>query len=348
VPDAKRIFVMLVSLAPILYADQVVLKNGDTITGSILKKDGGKLTIKSEFLGEVSMPWSAVKTVKSDDNLTVVLPSGETVLGKVSTTGDKLEVVTPAATKSAPLADVGAVRNAAEQHAFERLEHPGLGELWAGSYDLGLALVRGNARTTTFTNTFSAARVTRHDKISVTFNQLYGKAKVNGVTSTIASAVRGGWSYNRDLTPKFFVSTLNDYEHDRFQNLDLRFVLGGGFGVNAVKHEKVILSFQGGGDYMHEKFMNGLARNSGEMNFGDDLLYKASGSTSITQSARFFPNLTDTGEYRMTFDLSGATVIKKWLSWHVTASDRFVSNPLFGLQKNDLLLSTGLRLTFAK
>jgi len=36
----------------LLSADQVVLKNGDTITGSIVKKDGGKLTLKSEFLGE--------------------------------------------------------------------------------------------------------------------------------------------------------------------------------------------------------------------------------------------------------------------------------------------------------
>jgi hypothetical protein len=42
-----------------LCADQVVLTNGDTITGSIIKKDGDKLTLKSEFLGEVAMPWSS-------------------------------------------------------------------------------------------------------------------------------------------------------------------------------------------------------------------------------------------------------------------------------------------------
>ena len=41
-------------------------------------------------------------------------------------------------------------------------------------------------------------------------------------------------------------------------------------------------------------------------------------------------------------------MLKKWLAWHVTASDRFLSNPLPGRQRNDLLLSTGLRLSFAK
>jgi len=339
---------MCLFLAPVLSADQVVLKNGDTITGSIVKKDGAKLTLKSEFLGEVSMPWSAVKSLKSDGPLTVVLPTGESVSGKISTSGDNLEVATAPAPKSAPLLGITAVRNAAEQHAFERLQHPGLLELWTGSYDLGLALARGNARTDTFTNAFNASRVTRKDKITVSFSQIFASARVNNVSSTTANALRGGWTYNRDLTPKFFVATLNTYEHDQFQNLSLRFVAGGGFGVNAVKTDKANLSFTGGGDYERENFTTNLSRNSGEANFGDDFVYKFSAATSVTQAFRFYPNLTYTGEYRSNFDLSGATAIKKWLAWHLTASDRFISNPVFGRQRNDLILSTGFRLTFAK
>ena len=351
-----RLFVLFLPLALTLSADQVVLKNGDTVTGVIVKKDGAKLTIKSEFLGEVSMPWDAVKSLKSDESLTVVLPGGESVLGKVNTTEDKLEVATTTATKSVPLAQVGAVRNPAEQHSWERLQHPGLLELWTGSFDLGFALARGNARTSTLTNAFNATRITRKDKITLTFRQIYATANLNSaatagspsLSTTIASAVRGGWTYNRDLTPRFFVSTFNDYEHDRFQNLSLRFVAGGGFGVNAIKDEKANLSFTGGGDYARENFTTNLSRNSFEANFGNDFLYKFSSATSITQASRFFPNLTNTGEYRMNFDLTGVTVLKKWLSWHVSASDRFLSNPVFGRQRNDLLLSTGFRLSFAK
>ena len=41
--------------------------------------------------------------------------------------------------------------DAAEQHAFERLEHPGIFELWSGNFDIGLALARGNARTDSLT-----------------------------------------------------------------------------------------------------------------------------------------------------------------------------------------------------
>ncbi len=121
-------------------ADQVVLKNGDIITGTVIKKDGDKLTLKNEFLGEVTMPWSAVKSLKSDQDLNVVLPGGETVKGRVSTTGETLAVATPSGEKTEALTAVTVVRDEAEQHNWEKLQHPGLLELWTGAYNFGLAL----------------------------------------------------------------------------------------------------------------------------------------------------------------------------------------------------------------
>src|SRR5436190_19555489 len=118
----SRIFTLtLLVCLPLLAADQVVLTNGDTITGTIVKKDGAKLTIKSEFLGEVGMPWSAVKSIRGDSEVFVQLPSGEIVKGKIATAGDQLQVAAGAETKSAPMAQVAAIRDAGEQHAFERL-----------------------------------------------------------------------------------------------------------------------------------------------------------------------------------------------------------------------------------
>ena len=339
---------LFLSCPSLLAADQVVLSNGDTITGAIVKKDGAKLTIKSEFLGEVSMPWSAVKSIKSDAELVVVLPAGETVKGKLSTSGDALQVAAPSGAKSAPLAAVTAVRDAAEQHAWERLQHPGLLELWTGNYDMGLALARGNARTDTLTNAVTASRITTKDKITMYFNEIYGSARINGVSSDVANAVRGGWAYSRQVSPRLFVNTLNDYEHDTFQNLDLRFVAGGGFGWNAVKKDNLHFDVSGGGDYDRENFNNNIQRNSAEASYGDSLLFKASAATTITQGFRIFHNLSQSGQYRANFDLGIATSIKKWLGWHVTASDRYLSNPAVGRQRNDILLSTGFRLTFAK
>ena len=134
---------IFLSLAAILSADQVVLKNGDTLSGAIVKKDGAKLTIKSEFLGEVSMPWTAVKSIKSDESLTVVLPGGESVSGKIATSGDNLEVATASGNKSAPLAAVDTLRNPAEQRSWERLQRPRLcARLWNRSHRSSYRLPR--------------------------------------------------------------------------------------------------------------------------------------------------------------------------------------------------------------
>ena len=332
---------------PALAADQVVLTNGDVITGAIVKKDGDKLTIKSQFMGEVTMPWSAVKSIRSDAELSVVLPSGETVKGKISTAGDQMQIAAGPETKTAPLAGVSAVRDSAEQYTFDRLVHPGILQLWYGNFDLGLALANGNARSDSLTTAFTGGRRTRQGVITVYFNQIHSTARVNDINSTIASAVRGGWKYDRSVSSRMFLTGFNDYEHDRFQNLDIRFVGGGGAGVKLVKAENLHLDVDAGVDYQRENFMNGFDRNSAEANFGDNLLYRMLKGTSLTQSMRVFTNLTDTGAYRMNFDLGTTTALKKWLGWHITASDRFLSNPVQGRQRNDLLLSTGFRLTFA-
>ena len=60
----------------------------------------------------------------------------------------------------------------------------------------------------------------------------------------------------------------NDWEYDRFQNLDLRFVVGGGLGFHAVKTEKSRLDLLAGFDYNHSKFSTPLTRNSGEAVLG--------------------------------------------------------------------------------
>ena len=332
----------------LLFADQLTLKNGDRVTGKILKKDGDKVTIKTDLMGDVTIPWNAVTAIASDQPLTVVLPGGKAVAGKVSSAEGKMEVATQAAVETAPLPQVSAIRNADEQRAYERLLHPRLLELWAGYFDLGIAAARGNAKTSTFTTAFNAVRATRTDKITLYYNQIYSTASVDQKSSATAEAVRGGWAYNRNMNPRLFLNTFNDYEYDRFQNLDLRFVAGGGMGFAARKKENSRLDLLAGAAYNRESFSTPLTRNSAEAYWGDDYTHKLSAKTSLRQSFRMFNNVSNTGVYRMNFDLAANTNFRKWLAWQITASDRFLSNPVVGRQRNDILLSTGFRMSFAR
>ncbi len=191
-------------LATNAWADQIVLKNGDRVSGSIVKKDAKGLTIKTDAFGVVTTSWDRVDSIRSDTPVTVVLQDGRTVQGTLATTAGNIDVATRDTKLSVAPADVAAIRNADEQKAYERLQKPGWADLWSGSANVGLAGTSGNARTLIFTVGLNAVRLTNTDKTSVYFNAVKASAFANGKNSDTAQAVRGGVAYDHNLSPGCF------------------------------------------------------------------------------------------------------------------------------------------------
>ena len=349
-----RSILMCFCLTTAALADQVTLKNGDRLTGQVVKSDTKELVLKTEFAGTVTIQWAAVETISSAAPLYVHLTTGETLTGPVTTSGGNLVVATGSAGTITVAKDkVQAIQSkeeeAAYEKAIERLRNPSLLDLWTGFVDLGLSLARGNASTTTFNLGANAARATPRDKISIYFTSLYSKNKTNGVTVLGADADRGGIRYDVNLAGRTFAFGSTDMEYDRFQNLDLRAVFGGGLGRHVVKTDTTLFDLFGGGALNKEFFFNNVNRTAGEIQAGDQFSYKFNKTTQITESLIFFPNITYGGEYRINFDTSAVTQLKKWLGFHITVSDRYLSNPpRVGIKKNDILLTTGIRISFAR
>jgi putative salt-induced outer membrane protein YdiY len=335
-------------LASAAWADQVVFKNGDRVTGNIVKKDGKNLTIKTDQFGVVTTSWDQVASVQADKPVHVVLADGKTVQGTLSAANGKVEVTTRDAKLSLAPADVATIRDDAEQKAYERLLKPGWGQLWNGTGSIGFAGTTGNAKTLTFTTGVNAARVTRTDKTTLYFNTIKASAVAGGKSADTAQAVRGGIAYNHNVNARLFVNAFNDYEFDRFQNLDLRFVLGGGLGFQAVKNERSRLDLLGGGDFNRSSYSTPSTRKSAEIYWGDGYSLKLGAATSLVQSFRMFNDMTTTGSYRVNFDIGASTKLKKWLNWNVSVSDRYLNHPAPGRKTNDLLYTTGLGITFAR
>lgn len=329
-------------------ADQIVMKNGDRVTGSIVKKDGKNITIKTEQFGLVTASWDQVESVKAEKPVNIVLQDGRTVQGTLAPADGKVEVATRTAKLSVAPAEITTIRNTDEQKAYARLLKPNWGELWAGNASLGFAGTTGNAKTETFSVGMTAARVTNTDKTSLYFNAIKASALANGKSADTAQAVRGGFGYNHNFAQRVFANVFNDYEYDRFQNLDLRFVLGGGLGYQAVKGERGNLNLLGGADFNRSSFSTQLTQESAELFWGDGYSLKLSAVTSLTQSFRMFNDLTNTGSYRMNADLGASTKLKKWLTWNLSLSDRYLNHPAPGRKTNDFLYTTGLGISFAK
>src|SRR5436305_2000720 len=59
----EKVFFTCALLPALALADQVTLKNGDIVTGAVVRKEGDKLTLKSDFFGEVNILWLAVTSI---------------------------------------------------------------------------------------------------------------------------------------------------------------------------------------------------------------------------------------------------------------------------------------------
>ncbi|MFL6230657.1 MAG: YdiY family protein [Pyrinomonadaceae bacterium] len=343
-------FLLCLILCQEARADQVVLKNGDKLSGKIVKSDGKSLIIKTEFAGEVTVVWEAVTEVTSDEPLYLALADGRTVSGTVVMSGGQFEVRDKnARTVTAARARVQAIRSAGELAALDRLNDPGLFELWTGNMTAGLSLAKGNAETTNFALGASAARTTRRDKTTLYAASIYGRDSSSGFSRTTASAMRAGARYERNINRKWFGYGFTDLEHDDFQALNLRVVPGAGLGYRAIRSERTQLDLYGGAAWNKEFYRGDFNdRSSLEAQVGEDLIHRLSPRTTLKERLVFFPNLTDTGEYRINFDTGLATDITRRIGFQITVSDRYLSNPLPGLKKNDLLLTTGITAKFGK
>ena len=352
------VLIAFLGLTSAVYADQITLKNGDHLSGTVVKSDGKTLVLHTEFAGDVTIQFAAITQITTDKPLHVALSNGQTVVGPITTSDGKIEVAPNTGSPvETPKENVVAIRNDADQLAYEKALHPSLLEGWNGAANVGFSLTRGNSQTENLSLAFNAARATKADKLSLYTNAVYGTNQL-ATPSTTANTENGGIRYDRNINPRMFGFVAVDFSSNALQDLNLRSVGSVGFGYHAIKSDRTVLDFLAGGNFTDENYTvtnstvtppttSKLVHNYGALTLGEELMHKLGKSTVVTENLYFYPDLTQTGEYRGTFDLGLVTKISKWLGWQNHFSDIYVSNPPEGTKQNDVVLTTGLSFSFS-
>jgi putative salt-induced outer membrane protein YdiY len=341
------------------FADQITLKNGDRLSGTIVKSDGKTLLLHTEFAGDVTIDFKAVTQITSEKDLRVGTSDKKTLVGPVTTSDGKVEVATKAqGTVDVPLASVAGIGSEAD---YEKSVHPGLLRGWNGGVNVGFSLARGNSETTNLALGINAVHPTLNDKTIIYLSSIDTQNEL-ATPSTVADLITAGIRYDHNLNPKLFAYVAADFMSNALQDLDLRGMYGGGLGFHAIASDRSVLDFFAGLNYTHETYSNGPAitpvtvpptySSYGVTNrflaltLGEQLVQKAGKTTVVTEKFDFYPNLSDTGEYQWDFNLGTVTKIAKWLGWQNQFSDIYVSNPPVDKKKNDLILTTGINFSF--
>ena len=229
--------------------------------------------------------------------------------------------------------EVIAMRSYDEQLSWQRVQErklaPHFLDPWGGFLDAGTSAARGNADVTTVSVGFNAVRTTVKDKLTLVFNGLYGRNSTNQPAAVTADLRRGGLRYERNLNKRQFGFVSLDAESDALQRLELRTVGGLGFGRHLVNTPRNTFDIFAGSTVNRENFTHRI-RLTGEALLSEESTHRINSILTLRQKVGVFPNLTDTGEYRMTFDSGAVTTLLRWLSWQISVSDRFISDPPVG------------------
>jgi putative salt-induced outer membrane protein YdiY len=352
---------LAVSAVSLRAADVLTLKNGDVLHGTWERVQGNKLVFKSDTAGEMTVSADKIKSLVTTVPASALLKDGSSVDGNlVLTESGKWQLVPTAQPSATPITSFIAIYPAKSFKALARGVHPKLYQNWKGTANLGYSLITGDTQSRSLTSTVNATRQQPDvDGLAVKWRTtffltaLFSHATSTATSTSSTSATvtsntfSSGLRQDRLLTADDFVFALAQYDYIQPQGIKLRQTYGGGFGRDLVHKPKFTFSAVGGLTYVRTGFENGTPiENSAEILVGEALTAKLGKYVMLTHDINFYPNLSQTGEYRFDTSTAFAVPLSKRLSFSVSFVDFFLSNPAPGSHQNNATLSTGIGVIF--
>jgi putative salt-induced outer membrane protein YdiY len=227
-------------------ADVIHLKDGDRLSGTIVSKDGAKLTLKTRYSEDkIVILWSEVTSIETEQPARFMLKD-RTVMDAQASPGGESTVVLKSGTRitTAPvaLADIDYINPPPEV--------TGEGVSTNGRANLGLTSNRGNTDNDQLF--YDAEAVIRSIANRFTIGAT-GETKQEEGEETERNN-RGYFKYDHFLTEKWYAYANTAIEEDKFKDLNLRTTLGGGSGYQFFETKERNLALEGGLTYVNEDY----------------------------------------------------------------------------------------------
>jgi hypothetical protein len=222
-------------------ADEVVLKNGDRISGEIASKSTDVVVVRTDYAGEVSIRWSEIATLSTTRAVEVLLEGdAEPVRGTLHPVygGGALLVDTQGNERRVTLEQIAYLNP--EPHQIDgRVAYSGRATL-AANY------ASGNVESErVYAEADFKARAKDYRYSLTGRSERRTEPPLGTVTSWLTAA-----NYDRFLREKEFIYGRASLEHDEAKSIEQRAALGGGYGVQIFDTERIRLSVRGGLDYV--------------------------------------------------------------------------------------------------
>ena len=240
------IFIVLLSLVNLgaAYADELILKNGDRLTGHVIRMEDNKLFFKPPYADEIKIKWSEVSNLKTEKEVHVVLTDETSLKGfaKSAEKGKmKLKMGKIVETVSFYIDDIKSINSEPQIHKPVKTK---------GHINVGITAAKGNSDTEA--QHLDGEFVARTQKNRYTLRGELNRAEDKG-EKTVNNAY-GFLKYDHFIKRKWFIYSNASFEKDEFKDLNLRSSLGAGAGYQFIESPITNLSFEAGLSYVNEDF----------------------------------------------------------------------------------------------
>jgi len=313
-------FFLMISACAV-QADEVLLKNGDRLTGKIETLADGKLVFKSDVAGAVTIDVAKIQTFSTDSPIQVHLKDGTVFNLKALIAQPGHFAIESTETLQAQvfrLADIVSINPPAKPKPK-----------WSGDISAGLTSTHGNTRTESISASANFRKRTEKDRTQLSADYARGRQEDpdTGEKMTTEDWWRTKAKYDYFLTKKLYGYLDGRYERDAIAELDRRVIVGAGGGYQWIESDDMSFSTELGAASLYEKFDTQDDSNS-ELSVQagyrfDALLTKA---VKFIHDLTYYPStekfsdyyLTSTAELRASFTERMFTNFKVIFGYDVT------------------------------
>jgi hypothetical protein len=359
--------------------DTITFLNGDQLSGKLISVLSGTVAFHSDVLGDISVPLTKVKALRSTQSFAVVEKqkriARKTLIEQVPvgpvTLDDKIFSVRPAgaAEKTIPANDASSVIDAARFHR----ELHGESDIlygWAGSITLGATLAEATNSVQTYTGAIALARtipttawLPPSSRTTLNLSATYGLAKDQQILSegnvyqaasiSKTDIKHGDVEYDKYFSPVLYALAAASADHNFGNGLQLQQSYGAGLGWSVIKATKNNLDLKATLGYEQQQFYNGIESGLGTPNVNlIGATITENWSRTFAHSIKFSQYVTLTPAFNVLRAYSGVAnanfvfPVYKKLNLTLSSTDNYLGDPPEGFQRNSFQFTAGITYLF--
>lgn len=260
--------------APVGEPDVLILANGDTLHGKLVKEIGGAVTFHSDALGDVTLPWAKIKELHTAEPFGVLpknlklhrkqelqqIPSGAIDVENQAIT---LHAESGAAPNPIPVKDAEYIVDTATLD--KQINHePNFFTGWNGSATAGGTLVQSTQNQYTVMGALGLMRtvpsvswLAPRNRTSADFSGSFGKITEPGTPSIKTAIYHIDGERDEYVSSRLFALGQLAFDHNFALNLQLQQIFGGGMGWTVLDSPHREADVKATLQYEKQQFMGG-------------------------------------------------------------------------------------------